>query len=98
MPSAGRCISQATAVYSWVLGVRTMQVNALLVVQSGGKSITQVARDLGIARRAPCITGVNSWRSRASRRFLGVGIRPLKKRSFAASNTSWKSCDRNATF
>jgi len=30
MPSAGRCISQATAVYSWVLGVRTMQVNVLL--------------------------------------------------------------------
>jgi hypothetical protein len=29
MPAAGRCISQATAVYSWVLGVRTMQVNAL---------------------------------------------------------------------
>ena len=30
MPSAGRCLSQATAVYSWVLGVRTMQVDALL--------------------------------------------------------------------
>src|SRR5207302_6831160 len=30
MPSAGRCISPPTGVYSWVLGVRTMQVNALL--------------------------------------------------------------------
>ena len=77
---------------------KEFKLEAVRLVQSSGKSITQVARDLGIARRAPCITGVNSWRSRASRRFLGVGIRPLKKRSFAASNTSWKSCDRNATF
>jgi transposase-like protein len=61
---------------------KEFKLEAVRLVQSSGKSIT----------------GVNSWRSRASRRFLGVGIRPLKKRSFAASNTSWKSCDRNATF
>jgi hypothetical protein len=29
MPSVGGCISQATAVYFRVLGMRTMQVNAL---------------------------------------------------------------------
>jgi len=45
----------------------------------------------------PCITGANNWQSKESKRFLAVGIRRPKEKRFAASNASWKLCDRNVT-
>jgi transposase len=74
---------------------REFKEEAVRLVQTSGKPITQVARELGISD-----SSIHQWRKELGQHgkeaFLAVGIKPRSRRKIADSNESWKGCNRSA--
>jgi transposase len=76
---------------------REFKVEAVQLVKSSRKSMSQVARELGISDSA-----LSKWCKQVveqgNKPFRAVGIRPPRRRSCVGSSGSWTSPGRSATF
>ena len=70
---------------------------AVRLAQTSGKSIAQVARELGISD-----TSIHQWRKELTEHgpeaFPAVDIKRPRKRKFAVSNANWKSRSRSVIY